>query len=419
VVSHRLEIDTDWSARGLMGKDLTAVTRLLEQLPAEAALMALLASGEEADDALRHLLDGSLQWDALITLAARERAITPLAQRLHSLGASRVPATVRERLDRLALISDFQLTTLHDRLARVLALLGSRQIEAVLLKGAGLAYSAYDRLTARPMGDIDLLVHRDRAQEAWELMTTDGWVRRPDIAPERSYEDHQHLAPLEDADGLQMGLELHTALFTQQAPFVLPPSQIWEGARSIRAGTAAALVPSAEDQLLHAALHFAWSHEMTFGAWRTMRDVDRLTSGSDLRWDAFVEKAVAARGATCCYWTLRLSQELVGATVPDGVLDTLAPPLPARVLKSLTSYFAAHALPVEGTTTHSVSLSRALWSLAIRPRLQGHGGSRPWLDTEDWVRDEEGMKSAHSSPMQRFIRKGVGLLRMVVQLAGF
>lgn len=399
--------------------ELPHVTRLVEQLPAEAALMALIACGEEANDAIRHALEGPIHWDLLITLAARERAISPLAQRLHELRTSTVPSAVQDRLDRLALISDFQLTTLHDRLARVLTLLSSRGIDAVLLKGAGLAYSAYQRPTERPMGDIDLLVRPDRAHEAWDLMTSEGWVRRPDIALERNYDDHHHLAPLEDAQGLQMGLELHTALFTHQAPFKVPPSQIWEGARPIRVGTASALVPAAEDQLLHAALHFAWSHEMAFGAWRTLRDVERLTSGGEVQWNVFVEKAVAARGASCCYWTLRLACELVGAPVPDEVLRALSPRLPSRVLNSLSVYFAVHALPVEGITTQSVSVSRALWTLAIGPRGQGHRASRPWVDTEDWVRNGGRMEPAHSSPVRQFIHKGAKLIRMVVHLAGF
>ncbi|MEO6529201.1 MAG: nucleotidyltransferase family protein [Gemmatimonadaceae bacterium] len=394
---------------------------LVARLPAESAFVALMASRRDVDDEMlsRHAAERPMQWDSLVTLAARERAIAPLAHALHALPSSAVPQDVQRRVDRFAMIADFQLSTLHDRLGRVLGLLSSRGIEALLLKGAGLAYSAYDRPTDRPMGDIDLLVRPDRAAEAWELALTDGWMRRRDIAPERSYEAHQHLPPLEDSDGLQMGLELHTALFTHQAPFQLPASQIWARARLVQVGAHTAYVPSVEDQLLHAALHFAWSHEMTFGSWRTLSDVERLTADGDVRWDAFVRAANEAHGGTCCYWTLRLARELVGARVPAEVLEQLTPPLPARVSRSLMTYFASQALPVLNTTTRSVSLSRALWTLGIRPRAQGHGASRPWLDTEDWVRDEHGMKNAKGSPVQRFFRKGVGLLRMVIHLIGF
>jgi hypothetical protein len=392
---------------------------LLARLPVESALIARSASSDSADATLQQLLERPMQWESLLTLAARERAIAPLSHRLRTLGCSTVPRDVQARLDRFAMISEFQLIALHDRLGRVLGLLGSHGIDALLLKGAGLAYSAYARPTDRPMGDIDLLVQPECAAKAWDLVLGDGWRRRRDIAIERSYDDHQHLPPLEDADGLQMGLELHIALFTHQAPFRLPASQIWDGARRIRIGGHTALVPSVENQILHAALHFAWSHEMTFGAWRTLQDVERITRSSDVQWDEFIRKARAALGATCCYWTLRLARELAGAKVPEQVLAALAPPLPARVLRSLTQYFALQALPIEGSTTRSVSLSRALWTLAMRPGAQGHGASRPWLDTEDWVRDADGMRSTKGSPVQRFFRKGVGLLRTVIHLAGF
>jgi len=316
-------------------------------------------------------------------------------------------------------VTEFQLASLHDRLGKLLALLARHDIEALLLKGAGLAYSAYASLEERPMGDIDLLVHPEDADRAWKLAVEHGWMRRKDVAEERSYEDHQHLSPLEDADGMQIGLEIHIALFTQQAPFTLDASQLWERARRITIAGAPALVPSAEDQLVHAALHFAWSHEMTFGTWRTLRDVERIVASKTLDWDEVVARARAIRGATCCYWTLRLARDLAGVSAPERVLDALSPRLPEPILRRMTCYFAQQALPTPGAGISSVSLSRALWSLAIRPRSQKHGTSRPWLDTEEWVRGPDGgMHNARKSVTRRFLAQSFGLLRSLAYLAG-
>lgn len=387
------------------------VSALCARLPTESALLVCAAAGPLGEPRLRQLLQLPVQWSAVLRLAARERAVSPLYRRLESLPAGSVPPDEMAKLQRFALISEFQLTSLHDRLAKILEVFSSVNIEAVLLKGAGLAYSAYAQPTDRPMGDIDLLVSSDTASDAWALAVKEGWVRRRDVAEERSYADHQHLTPLEDAEGMQLGLELHTALFTKQAPFLLPPEQIWGDTQMVRLGAVAALVPSPESQLLHAALHFAWSHEMTFGAWRTLRDVERLAASGDFQWESFVAKANAVRGATCCYWTLRLARELVGAAVPSAVLEALAPRLPALVLRRLTRTFALQAFPIGGVAPRSVSLSRALWSLAIQPRAQGHGDSRPWLDTEEWVRDGGEMKGRRRSAVQRFFQRGIGLLR--------
>ena len=391
---------------------------LLALLPAESSLIALATSGPAGQQAILGVVDRPLDWGRLMQLAARERAVVALNEQLARTPIRRVPAAELANLQRLAMVSEFQLSSLHDRLVKLLALYAANDIDVLLLKGAGLAHSAYARPTERPMGDIDILVHEDVAQRAWELAIANGWARRGDVPEERSYAEHQHLSPLEDADGLQIGLELHTALFTHQAPFLLPAEQMWGSARRITIGGQPALVPSPEDQLLHAALHFAWSHEMTFGAFRTLRDVERILTASPIDWGTLVQNARAARGATCCYWTLRMARDLVGVEVPANVLAELSPQLPERMLRGLTRYYAEHALPNPDLIVSSVSLSRALWSLGVRPRSQGHGASRPWLDTEEWIRGPGGMRSARNSAGRRLIQQSFGLLRTVGSLMG-
>lgn len=391
---------------------------LLAELPAESALIALTSSSPAGQHAMRLVVDRPIDWDRLMHLAARERAVVAVYEQLAKTPIRGPRPAELANLERLAMVSEFQLSSLHDRLAKLLALYAAHDIDVLLLKGAGLAYSAYARPTERPMGDIDLLLRKNVASRAWELALANGWARRGDVPEERSYAEHQHLSPLEDADGLQIGLELHTALFTHQAPFHVPPEQLWEGARRLTIGGQPAYVPSPENQLLHAALHFAWSHEMTFGAFRTLRDVERIVATSPIDWPTLVRRARDARGATCCYWTLRLARDLAGVQVPPDVLAQLAPRLPERVLRALTRYFAEHALPNPDLIVTSVSLSRALWSLGIRPRSQGHGRSRPWLDTEEWVRVPGGMMNTRTSAAKRLIQHSFGLLRTVGSLLG-
>ena len=270
------------------------------------------------------------------------------------------------------------------------------------------------------MGDIDLLVRaRSRRSErgSWRRERLD--AAQATSPEERSYDDHQHLSPLEDADGLQIGLELHTSLFTHQAPFRSPPRSCGTARGVITIAGAPALVPSPEDQLLHAALHFAWSHEMTFGAWRTLRDVERIVATNALDWTrrrgASDERLVAPPAATGRFDSRATS---AGVTVPDAVLAALSPRLPEPVLRRLTRYFAEQALPDAGGRRSAPCRSRARSGRsAIRPRSQGHGASRPWLDTEEWVRGPDGMRNvARRSGARRFLAHSFGLLRSVVSL---
>jgi hypothetical protein len=75
-------------------------------------------------------------------------------------------------------------------------------------------------------------------------------------------------------------------------------------------------------------------------------------------------------------------------------------------------------LPNPDLMVSSVALSRAMWSLGVQPRRQGHGRSRPWLDTEEWVRVPGGMRNTRTSAGRRLIQQSSGLLRMVGSLLG-
>jgi hypothetical protein len=59
---------------------------------------------------------------------------------------------------------------------------------------------------------------------------------------------------------------------------------------------------------------------MEWGGWRAFRDVNALARSGDWSWPEFVDLARDSRGATSCYWTLRLARGLAGAPIPDDVL---------------------------------------------------------------------------------------------------
>jgi hypothetical protein len=204
-----------------------------------------------------------------------------------------------------------------------------------------------------------------------------GWVSSGMEEMESFYRGHHHLAALTDGGGLEVQLEIHTALFFEGNPFRFPVSEIWARAVPIQVRGSRTFVPGVQDQLLHLCLHFAWSHMMTTGAWRAFRDLRTLIDGGDVRWDEFVALALGSRGGSCCYWTLRLAKNLVGVEVPDDVLRSLRPPLSAIALDRVERHFTYHLLPTEALCP-SIFMARTMWRWGVGPRRSGHGGVRPW-----------------------------------------
>lgn len=343
----------------------------------ENELLLLTAGGSANDAPIRSIASAHIDWERFFRLAQLERAVPVIYRRLGDLLGDRVPGEVMDRIRRLALVNDFHVLRLESRLRESVRAFNHARVRVMLLKGAGLAYTAYDGIRERPMSDLDVLVDRENAELAHRTMREIGWRDVEGGIPKAVYERHHHLPPLCDEQSRELQLEIHTALFPERQPFNVTLHELWERARPIGVGGARACVPHPVHALLHVCLHFFWSHQARFGVWRTIRDIDALTRPQTLDWQEFVTMARAAKGASCCYWTLRIAQVTAGVAVPTAVLDALRPPRRRYLLELAERHFLMNLFPV-APLCPSVALDHAIWELGVMPEWSGHGEVRPW-----------------------------------------
>ncbi len=341
-------------------------------LPVEAQLFFLAMRPPSASDdaVIARLLEQRIDWTFFAALAERERMVSVVWHRLRTM-AARIPIELRGAFDRRATVLDFRMTVtsaLLDDLVRRLVAVGH---PPMLLKGSALARSVYPSLIDRPMTDLDLLLPRATADDAWTVLRNDGWA----VEHEEGNvfcETHHHLSPLIDPRGANIVLELHRSMMPVPGPFSLDDEQIWSSARPLASG---ALLPSPVHLLLHLCVHFAWSDSLSHGVARTVRDVAALSAAGSIPWDEFVECADRARASTCAYWTLALSRTLTGASVPEGALVRLRPRQPVSVTRALARASVACGVL---RLCPAVVLRRRLWTAGVRPVRSGHGTHRPW-----------------------------------------
>lgn len=384
---------------------MTGHGRLQSLLSPEARLLLLAASEGSSDEELRSLLTGTIDWPRLAWLAIAERATSVLWRRLSRVAPDLVQPEFAQTLQRLALMTDFRGAYLRERCDQTLRAFADAGIDTLLLKGAALAYVIYGGdFTARSMGDADVLVSPDRAEDAWRIARETGWEWEADQYPRARYERHHHLPPLSDQRRTGASFELHTRLSPAGHPFSLtladtvphssPVALLGERVR--------ALSPSA--QIAHLAVHFIWSHEGLFGGWRCLRDVGAVVAMGDVDWPLTVELATRHRAANCCYWTLRLARNLCGVDVPESVLDSFEVSTPRSLRPVLERHLATQLLPADRICP-SVRVRRFMWSLAVRPRQQGCGTLRPW-DASDAVV----LKTEAGSAVSTRVRSHMGRL---------
>jgi hypothetical protein len=361
------------------------------------------AAVSPSEAALREAVGRDIDWHKLNTLLRHERAASVLLRQLDRVGAGNQGG---QELRKLATLSVMQMLRLEQLLHQIIDLFAQNGIEAVLLKGAGLAYTAYPSFADRPMGDLDLLVRPGQARLAWSLLQTHGWVPPNETEIER-FTEHHHLPPLFQ-ESRTFRLEIHDALLPGEHPFRFSAESFRTSALKVTAHGREFTVPDPMFQLWHACVHFAWSHGMKWGAWRTLRDCAALIERGRFDWSGFVSFAKQSRATTCCFWTLRLARRFAGAAVPDHVLKSLRPPYPEYIVDRLERHLVSSLFPSEDRCP-SVRLTQRLWEMAILPRWSGHGATRPWHVTERW--------NATSAPLESKSPRGraaVAAARQVV-----
>lgn len=346
---------------------------------AETNLVFALArtSGRRALD-----LDAVSNWQHVLQLASDENAIIVLRDALLRDHATALPLSVGRYLAMLALDREHRMRMLEKRLEQSLVALNAAGIDVLMLKGSALACTAYGSFGARPMRDIDFLVRPEDADDARALMLDEGWELDPDVPGDRSYGTHHHLPPLRDTGASGLKLEIHRSLLPAGHPFRFREEQIWRDARLVMVGHGHARTMHPAHHAVHVAIHFAWSHMLKTGAWHAFRDLSTLLDSGLLQWSTFVDTAVEWRASSCCYWTLALACALSDLPVPSERMRQLEPRLPKSLRQPLMRHFA-NGLLRNGIMCPSARLDRALWSLAMQPRRNGHGATRPWLVSLD------------------------------------
>jgi len=359
-----------------------------DMISPELRFVLLCGAGDWAVDRLDSLARSDLDWGAVVALAARQGATGVLGRRVASLEGAGIQEEVRSSLRSLGSIQDFRMVMLEERLREFVSSAADLGVPLLLLKGAAQAIGSEGGFQDRPMADVDILVKSEDAEDLQRLARGMNWVLPEDGYPEENYVDMHHLPPLEAGDGLGFGLELHTDLFPRWNPFAFSAAEVWNEADIVAVTGAngescAVHVPSVEHQLLHACLHFAWSHGFGRGVWQLVRDVDQLLDDDRLDFDRFVRTAIEARGATCVYWTLSAVQALSGKALPEGLMADLDCEPPALLRKPILRFIVREAMRGPAAPgTHR--LRHLLWRMAVRPGRSGHGTARPWTGGERW-----------------------------------
>jgi hypothetical protein len=306
-------------------------------------------------------------WTALLTAARAERLIGTLAARLEGLP---VPACVA------AILADARLDAERERrqalweVDRALAALAPLGCPVVLLKGSAFIAAGLSAGTGRAIGDLDILVPRDRIGDVEAALLAAGWEWvKPDAYDDAYYRRWMHeLPPLIHRDRDRM-IDVHHTILPLTARRRPDAAALVADAAPLAGGGAVLRI---DDMLCHAAAHLLADGDMA-GGLRNLWDIHCLITEHDAQPDFWTTLAARAarHGLTApVRRSVRLAHRIFGTAAPAGwlrggwadrpfaarLLTRTGWGLEARPMLRLGFYLRAHALRMP-----PLMLARHLW----------------------------------------------------------
>jgi hypothetical protein len=279
-----------------------------------------VASPERAQR-IAALLACDLQWPRVVADAERHGVAAMVDHHLFALGEDRVPPAARDALARAARRCVAWNLLLRRELARLLDALDRASLAVMPLKGPVLADALYPDPLLRHTTDLDLLLREAEAVPAEEALRGLGYRRLPESEQGTGY--HTCFVSDRGEAAHAVIVELHHELGERHVsrPDTRPiwasaSPGAWQGKPIWRMALA--------DLVVYLCFHAA---KDGLGSLRTLLDLALLVERhrDAIAWEDVVIRARAAHLSAPVHLALGESRALLGAPVPDAVLDRLRP----------------------------------------------------------------------------------------------
>ena len=263
-----------------------------------------------------------IDWQYLIS-AASAHGVKPLfCYGLSNSCPEAVNNSILDQLKRYLQAHSLNNLFLTRELLRLLGGLEKIGISAIPWKGPVLAATAYGNVALRQFGDLDILVREQDAIRGKDLLLSSGYRLQYQVSAEQeAFHSVRKVYELVREDG-RVVVELHWAITSQTFPFPLDPASLWEHIETVSLEGASVRNLSPEDLLLVLCVHGAKHH---WGKLMWICDIAEVlrTYSNKIDWIRLTQRANSLGGVRMLSLGLILARDLLGAKVPEDVLQRM------------------------------------------------------------------------------------------------
>lgn len=292
-------------------------------LSQEVQLLLLCARTQvsrEAVQQIQHLVAQDLNWEQVISMAARQGVLPLVTSTLKRCVSDSLPQGVYARLIGQSQHVAMRNLMLTHELVSIVKRFEKAQIWALPFKGPTLSALAYGNVAMRQFIDLDILVPRDQMLQARQLLLDDGYRTKVTMS---GVEEEQFLHTQLGYDfwNPQKGVsvELHWNLLQRWLSYPARTQELWEHPLQVELAETTVYTLDLYHLLPYLCAH-ATKHRWSELKW--ICDVAELIQmHPNLDWDRILGQAEALRSLRMLLVGLGLAEDLLGATLPDAVSE--------------------------------------------------------------------------------------------------
>lgn len=330
------------------------------------------------------------EWDILVRQARAAGLLARLAYRLRQHGQTEaIPPTVRWHFEAAETLADKQRLAVTWELQQIRDALDDLNVPLIVLKGAAYVAANLPAAEGRMFNDIDILVPRDRLEQAESSLMLSGW--HPTHLSEydkRYYRRWMHeLPPLQHVQRDTV-IDVHHAILPITARYHPDSGKLRSRAVAVD------LLPgiqvlSSEDRILHSATHLFHDGELPHGL-RDLTDLDLLlrdVSDEAEFWPRLIARAQELQLGRSLYYAVRYVRHFMDTPVPESALKALSPLGPNPYTRALMdAIFKRVLMPAHASCNDAFTSSarlaafiRAHWLRMPAHLLIPHLVHKAWL----------------------------------------
>ncbi len=287
---------------------------------------------------ISQLLTSNLGWDYLVRASIQHSTTLLLYNALRVVtdkfnpqnqNSAHIPETTKTQLETIYLNNQPRTERMHKVMAELFRTFQQQNIDIMVLKELGMIQFAYPEVNLHPIGDLDLLIHKENYPQAKAALINLGYRPLPadDCYYQLTYDaQYQYQRPTDNIWlDIQWDIENKETDVYGEGFLNFGVERMWKNARPIQIDNCNTLMPSPTDLLFHLCLHLE-GHGYT--ELILLTDVAEAIKayGDDLNWDELLALAQQYGVEATVYYVLLWVKVMFDTSIPDQVFENLTPP---------------------------------------------------------------------------------------------